>query len=158
MNKNVNSDILEEWGQEGEATNCSNVNLDLVSEDPKFCFPKHIYKLINSGNHYFILPISRSNCKKLFVEKSLDSQQMHFNYNEITKAHRHGDTLQTKSLYTYIHISNQLGKILIIYDIGKYGGRILQYPRLPLPDVYIMCKSLPLGVKRTYKCDEISLL
>ena len=57
---------------------------------------------MNFENHYFIFPIPRSDREKeLFVEKSSDSQQKHFNYNEITKAQRHEDTLQTKSPHTF---------------------------------------------------------
>lgn len=135
------------------------MNLRLVSKDPKFCFPKQI-QANEFWEPYFILLISRSDYEKeLFAEESLDSQQMDLNYSKITKAHRHEDKHQTMSTIPTPNQFNQLGKILRIYHIGKYGGRTLRCPRLRPPDVYAMHKSLPLGVERTYKYDdEISLL
>lgn len=94
LNKNVYSDILEEWGGRGY-----NVNLCLVSKDPLVFLSK--YKLMNFGSHYFILPISRSDYEELFAEQSLDSQQMYLNCNKITKAYGHEDTHQTMSPYIF---------------------------------------------------------
>lgn len=99
LNKNVYSDILEEWGGGEEATNCSNVNLRLVSKGPLVFLSK--YKLMNFGSHYFILPISRLDYEELLAEQSSDSQQMYLNCNKITKAHGHEDTHQTMSSYIF---------------------------------------------------------
>lgn len=82
-----------------EATNCSNVNLRLVSKGPLVFLSK--YKLMNFGSHYFILPISRLDYEELLAEQSLDSQQMYLNCNKITKAHGHEDTHQTMSSYIF---------------------------------------------------------